>query len=202
MKEFWNDRYRQDEYVYGENPNAWLESILVSIPPGKILFPAEGEGRNAVFAAHLGWQVDAFDYSVEARTKALRLAEKKHVSIHYQVTDLADLEIFNVYDAIGLFYAHFAKANRFHFHQKLAASLKKDGLLLLEGFSLNHRKHQLINEHAGGPRDPELLYTLDEIRHCFPDFTIERLEETETELAEGSFHRGPASVIRFVGRKK
>ena len=57
----WNDRYSKDEFAYGEAPNNYLKEQLTKINVGKILFPAEGEGRNAVYAAKIGWTVSAFD---------------------------------------------------------------------------------------------------------------------------------------------
>ena len=71
----WDERYRDSEYAYGEQPNKYLEEQLVKLPVGKILFPAEGEGRNAVFAARQGWQVSAYDISNEGQKKALQLAQ-------------------------------------------------------------------------------------------------------------------------------
>jgi hypothetical protein len=50
---------------------------LIKLPIGSILFPAEGEGRNAVFAAKLGWAVSAFDISNEGKNKGIKLAKKK-----------------------------------------------------------------------------------------------------------------------------
>ena len=73
MKEFWNERYRQNEFAYGEEPNEFLKEQLAKLQPGSILFPAEGEGRNAVYAAQSGWQVSAFDISEEGKKKAERL---------------------------------------------------------------------------------------------------------------------------------
>lgn len=61
MKEFWNQRFSQDEYVYGTEPNEYLKEKLSLLLGGDILLPAEGEGRNAVFAAKTGWKVTAFD---------------------------------------------------------------------------------------------------------------------------------------------
>jgi hypothetical protein len=75
MKEQWNERYSASEYIYGTGPNTWLVEKLAGLQPGKILFPAEGEGRNAVHAARLGWNVAAFDQSEAGRKKALKLAE-------------------------------------------------------------------------------------------------------------------------------
>jgi len=80
-KEQWDSRYSEAEYVYGVEPNHYLRNFLEGRPPGKILFPAEGEGRNAVYAALLGWEVEAFDQSEKGREKALRLASRKNVQI-------------------------------------------------------------------------------------------------------------------------
>jgi len=81
MTEFWNERYAAEEYAYGTEPNIFLKEILEQLTPGKILFPAEGEGRNAVFAAKLGWTVTAFDASTEGKRKAEMLASKNKVQI-------------------------------------------------------------------------------------------------------------------------
>jgi hypothetical protein len=51
-----------------------LKGILKNMPAGRILFPAEDEGRNAVYAASLGWEVHAFDISERAKDKAEKLA--------------------------------------------------------------------------------------------------------------------------------
>jgi hypothetical protein len=75
----WNERYGADEYVYGKEPNGFLKEFIDNHPPGKILLPAEGEGRNAVYAASKGWEVTAFDFSEEGKKKALKLALKKPI---------------------------------------------------------------------------------------------------------------------------
>src|SRR5215213_10286082 len=101
--ERWNDRYSKDECAYGEQPNNYLKEQLEKLAVGTILFPAEGEGRNAVFAAKLGWTVSAFDISVEGKNKALRLAETNKVAIDYQVGELQTLKYdTEQFDAIAL----------------------------------------------------------------------------------------------------
>lgn len=72
----WNDRYSKNGFAFGEAPNDYLKEQLEKLDTGTILFPAEGEGRNAVFAAKLGWTVSAFDISVEGKNKAILLAKK------------------------------------------------------------------------------------------------------------------------------
>jgi hypothetical protein len=74
----WDERYKQQDFAYGVTPNNYLKDQLIKLQTGKILFPAEGEGRNAVFAAKLGWIVSAFDISIEGKKKAMQLAKSEH----------------------------------------------------------------------------------------------------------------------------
>ena len=86
----WNDRYSTDKLAYGEQPNHYLKEQLEKVPTGSILFPAEGEGGSAVYAATLGWIVSAFDISA-AGQKALKPADANQVTINYRVGELASL---------------------------------------------------------------------------------------------------------------
>ncbi|WP_243348254.1 SAM-dependent methyltransferase [Parabacteroides sp. FAFU027] len=202
MQEFWNERYSSNEFAYGERPNEYLRAKLKGIQPGKILFPAEGEGRNAVYAATLGWQVSAFDLSEEGKKKAELLAQRHLVQINYQTGEfsLHDYPA-ESFDAVGLIYAHFPAEKRSEYHQTADRWLKKGGLVILEGFSKKHRQFNEADEKAGGPRDERMLFSLEEIKSDFPNYQIIELCETETILHEGLYHNGKAAVIRFVGRK-
>lgn len=118
--ERWNERYRTDEFAYGEQPNHYLKEQLEKLAVGKILFPAEGEGRNAVFAAKLGWTVSAFDISVEGKNKAIRLAETNNVTVDYHVGELQTLNYkTEQFDAIALIYAHFPADIKSSYHRPL-----------------------------------------------------------------------------------
>jgi len=74
--DFWNERYSKNKTLYGSIPNIFFRDQLKVLPHGRLLLPAEGEGRNALYAAGLGWEVDAFDFSTVAREKALALAKQ------------------------------------------------------------------------------------------------------------------------------
>lgn len=199
----WNDRYSTDEFAYGEQPNNYLKEQLMQLDTGTILFPAEGEGRNAVFAAKLGWKVSAFDISIEGKNKALQLAENNNVSIDYQVGELQELDYkAEQFDAIALIYAHFPSAVKSAYHKTLSNYLRKGGLLIFEAFSKKHLDYIAKNEKVGGPKEIDMLFSIEEIRVDFENYEILVLEEKEIELNEGLFHNGQGSVIRFVGRKK
>ena len=198
----WDERYSSKEFAYGTEPNNYLREQLSQLTPGKILFPAEGEGRNAVFAATQGWLVSAFDISANGRDKALQLAGQQQVIIDYQVGELSTLDYQKEqFDAIALIYAHFPGAIKSSIHQMLNQYLRKGGFIIFEAFSKNHLEYIAKNEKVGGPKDLESLFSIEEIKADFPDYDIIELAETEIELNEGLFHNGTGSVIRFVGQK-
>ena len=199
----WNDRYSIDEFAYGVQPNNYLKEQLEKLTVGTILFPAEGEGRNAVFAARLGWTVSAFDISIEGKNKALRLAENNKVHIDYQIGELQSLNYEREqFDAIALIYAHFPADIKSPYHKTLDKYLCKNGLVIFEAFSKRHLGYIARNEKVGGPKDVAMLFSIDELKSDFTNYEIIELEEKEIELNEGLFHNGKGSVIRFVGRKK
>jgi cyclopropane fatty-acyl-phospholipid synthase-like methyltransferase len=199
---FWNERYNRVEYVYGETANKYFALKLNTLTPGALLSAAEGEGRNAVFAAKQGWAVSAFDISQQGRVKALALAAKNNVHIDYQVGLLETLPYTShSFDAMALIYAHFSPELRRVYQQLLMALLKPGGHIILEGFSKNHLSHQAQYPNVGGPRDLDMLFSQEEIQVDFPDCHIIELTEAEIDLDEGAFHVGRGSVIRFFAQK-
>jgi SAM-dependent methyltransferase len=200
--EKWNERYRRSEFAYGITPNNYLKEKLEMLDVGTILLPAEGEGRNAIFAAKLGWSVSAFDISIEGKNKALGLAKLNGVSIDYQVGELQNLN-YNVdqFDAIALIYAHFPANIKSLYHKMLDKYLRKGGVVIFEAFSKRHIDFVTRNEKVGGPRDIDSLFSIEEIKKDFDNYEIIELVETEIELNEGTTHNGKGSVIRFLGIK-
>ncbi len=198
MREFWEKRYKNRDYAYGDRPNEFFKTFIDGVEPGRILLPAEGEGRNAVYAANMGWEVDAFDFSLNARKKALELARREGVSIDYLVADIEFHELGEeMYDVIALIHVHFSPESRRYIHNKLVNSLRRGGFFILEAFSPEH--HQLL---SGGPPDKRLLYDIADLKNDFADLEIETLYKQEIELDEGIYHQGPANVVRLVATKK
>ena len=203
MKEKWDDRYSKKEFAYGEQPNNYLKEQLFKIPVGAILFPAEGEGRNSVYAATLGWTVFAFDLSIEGKKKAIQLANKHQVEINYEAGEFQSFTYQpNEFDAIALIYAHFPADKKSSYHKILTSYLRSGGIVIFEAFSKKHLDYVTKNEKVGGPKNISELFSIDEIKSDFNNFEIIELVEQEIELNEGLFHNGKGSVIRFVGQKK
>ncbi|WP_301098098.1 class I SAM-dependent methyltransferase [Otariodibacter sp.] len=203
LAEKWDKHYQKQQFVYGKIPNAFFKRELDKLSPASILLGAEGEGRNAVYAANNNWIVSAFDISKEGRKKALKLAEENQVLINYVVGELPNLGFEpESFDAIGLVFAHFPPAVRSDYHKKLASLLRKGGHIVFEAFSKQHLAYRTENPKVGGPDKLELLFSIEELKQDFHDFEFLFLEETEVELSEGLLHNGKGKVIRFVAKKQ
>lgn len=197
MKEFWNQRYQSKTYVYGTLPNLFFKEQLDKLHPGRLLLPAEGEGRNAVYAAQQGWQVTAIDISEAGRDKALKLARTAGVEIEYYIGNFGEIELPTAFfDCVGLIFAHFPADKRIAFHQKAVQYLKPGGILMLEGFSKEQMSYQ-----SGGPKNEAMLFSVAELKKEFAALTDLEATQKLLELKEGIFHEGTASVVRLVGKK-
>jgi 2-polyprenyl-3-methyl-5-hydroxy-6-metoxy-1,4-benzoquinol methylase len=203
MKEFWNERYGQKEYAYGENANDFFEETFNKYDlKGKILFPAEGEGRNAVFAAKRNCDVWAFDISKQAKLKALNLASRNNVNINYQVGNIESLNYKeSEFDALVLIFAHLPAQIRSNFHKLALKLLKPNALIVLEAFNKEHFKFRNENPSVGGPNDLSMLLSKEEILQDFKSANTILLENKMVELHEGKYHQGQGSVVRYIGRK-
>jgi hypothetical protein len=197
---FWNERFVSKEYVYGKEPNYFFRHFINQKfqAPGKLLFPAEGEGRNAVFAASFGYQVTAFDFSADGRTKALLLAEEKKVTIDYQISSLQSFDyIPDTYDLAGLFYVHQTPDIRSVFHKAVIQTLVSGGMICLEAFHTDQ-----IHLHSGGPKSIDMLMHLDQLSEDFKSMDIIHLAKTQRDLDEGPFHQGKAALVQLIAIKK
>lgn len=193
----WDERYASDDYFYGRTPNYFVSDQVGLLEPGRGLYLAEGEGRNAVFAAGLGHQVTAVDSSAIGRGKALSLAAERGVQIVYHVADVLDHPWWErSWDHIVLCFAHMDPAVMPEIHRRCAESLAPGGTLILQSFS----KAQL-GRTSGGPSDIELLHDLEVLKGQFPGLEVEHAVEREVVLGEADGHRGLAMVNEFVASR-
>jgi len=203
MKEHWNQRYSENTFAYGKEPNFFFANELAKLKPGKLLLPADGEGRNGVYAARLGWEVYAFDYSEEGKRKAEKLAEENGVQIDYRVMSIEDISYpLEHFDAAALVFAHFPPQFRKAWYSLVVQRLKRGGTMIVEGFSTEHMKNQQENAKAGGPPNKAMLYTEKQLLEDFDDLQINSLKANQRILQEGPFHQGKADLLQLMGTKK
>jgi SAM-dependent methyltransferase len=193
----WDERYSESDFAYGTAPNEFLVSVVDSIPKGRILSLAEGEGRNAVYLASLGYEITGVDGSEVGLRKAQDLAADRGVTI---CTIHADLSGFQIepeqWDGIIAFYCHVPSAIRIPLHQAVVRGLKTGGVFALEAFS----KEQ-INYGTGGPPTLDMLMDLDDLKQELAGLEFVSSVQKEREVREGSRHTGLASVIQILGIK-
>ncbi|MBE0572864.1 MAG: methyltransferase domain-containing protein [Ignavibacteriaceae bacterium] len=195
---FWDERFSGEDFIYGTEPNQFFKEQIDKISAmGKLILPGEGEGRNAVYAASKGWNVDAFDQSKVAKQKALQLAQQQGLHINYTVTDITNFILEkNIYKAAAIIFVHLSPDERSELHKKLISSLLRGGIIIVELFSKNQ-----FGKNSGGPQDLDMLSSLEDIKNDFKEMRTILLEEKNVILNEGNKHSGEASVIRFVGEK-
>lgn len=194
---FWNKRYANGDYLYGTEPNSFLAEHY-SLLSGPVLSLSEGEGRNAVFLASRGLEVIGVDISIVALEKAKKLAKSRGIEIKTIVADLATFEPEeNYYGSMVSISAHLPSTVRNKLYPLIEQSLKPNGIIILEAYSENQ-----LSRDTGGPKDADMLMTIDKLHREFPNFGPVLLREVEREVSEGEGHTGMASVVQFIARKK
>lgn len=195
----WDQRFDRPDYLFGTEPNAWLASQRALFEPGKrALAVADGEGRNSVWLARQGLQVDAFDLSPVGVAKARALARQSGVTVNY---DVADCDAWEwpaaAYDYVVAIFVQFADpASRARLFANMAAALKPGGFLLLQGYTPKQ-----LDYKTGGPDILEHLYTPELLRAELPGLRIVELRDYEEELAEGARHNGMSALVGLVAQK-
>ena len=195
---FWDQAFDTPAYKYGTEPNAFLRMQAHRLHPGSsVLVPGDGEGRNGVWLARQGHDVLSVDASAVGLGKARALAAQHGVPLRTAQVDLADWSPPpSSADAMVLTYVHLPPSLRADAHRRLAQALRPGGWLILEAF------HPLQLQHAsGGPKDPDMLYTLDLLRADVGGGLREVLAfEGEVVLDEGPGHQGTAHVVRWLAQ--
>lgn len=200
MSTFWDEKFGSDEFLYGKEPNRYIEEKSSLLTPlSVVVCLGEGEGRNGVYLAKKGHNVVAIDNSSVGLTKAHKFANEEGVEIASLLIDLGEWEPKKrVCDAVVTSYCHLGEPLREAVWNQVFATLKNKGYFVAEFFS----KDQL-SYTSGGPKDVNLLYDAGEVEQLLQKigFTLIELEKCETLLAEGRGHQGVASVVRFVAQK-
>lgn len=195
----WNERFSVPEFIFGTEPNAYLAGQRRLLEPGRrALAVADGEGRNSVWLAGLGLEVDAFDISPVAVDKARRLAGNAGVSVNYRVSDCDAWDWPHAaYDVVVAIFIQFAgPALRTRLFSRMVQALKPGGLLILQGYTPKQ-----LEFNTGGPGVLENLYTETLLRTEFGALQILDLRIYEAELQEGARHAGMSALAGMVARR-
>ena len=193
----WDQRYNNETYAYGTEPNDFLTSMYNKLPTGKILCLAEGEGRNAVWLAEQGNEVTAIDASDFGLQKADKLAKEQGVGITTVHADLADYDIgTQQWDAIISIFCHLPPALRQDVHRRCVKGLRSNGMLLLEAYTPLQLEYK-----TGGPPVAEMMMDAPSLSSELSGLEFLHLHECVREIHEGEFHNGPGAVVQVLAKK-
>ncbi|HNH07771.1 MAG TPA: class I SAM-dependent methyltransferase [Leptospiraceae bacterium] len=194
----WDERYSADEYAYGKAPNRFLEENFSSIPKGKVLSLAEGEGRNAVFLAKQGYSVTAVDGSSVGLKKAEKLAAENNVRIECIQADLAEFDLGqNKWEGIVSIYCPLPSVLRKEIYKKVILALKQNGVFFLEAYTPDQ-----IGKGTGGGSDADTMQSKQSLSAELAGLEFKHLIELEREVVEGIYHTGLGSVVQMIAMKK
>ena len=172
QREDWDRRYAQPGLVWSARPNRFLVAEVGDLPPGRALDLACGEGQNSIWLATLGWRVTGVDFSSVAIDKARERAAREDVPAEFTCMNLLEYEPGReVFDLVAVLYLHIDPDGRRTVLERAAEAVAPDGTFLFVG-------HDLLNatEGVGGPSDPSLLCTPDEIAAELPGLDTVKTE--------------------------
>jgi SAM-dependent methyltransferase len=193
----WDERYSDEDFAYGKEPNDFLKAYAEQLPIGKTLCIGEGEGRNAVYLASLGHEVTALDASSVGLQKASLLAQEKQVEIQTIHADLNHYEFATeAWDNIVAIFCHLPPELRKQVHQSVVKSLKPDGMFILEAYT-----PQQLDYGTGGPPVEAMMMDLVTLRDELDGLRFIHSEETVREVIEGEHHTGVGAVVQVIGQK-
>ncbi|WP_049922983.1 class I SAM-dependent methyltransferase [Halopiger djelfimassiliensis] len=181
----WNEKYSDPNFEFPDDPIPELERRTSSLPDGRALDVATGTGRNAVFLAEHGYDVEAVDVSDEALARARQRADERGVDVDWIRADLAEFDLEpDTYDLITV--SFFAALEHL---PDLKAALSPGGVLVYE--------HHLRSSDpvTVGPSSDRYRYRSNDLLRACLDLTVLVYEERRRPLADGT-----AAVATLVAR--
>lgn len=166
----WDERYGAHDHVWSATPNAEVERIVGGWSPGRALDLGAGEGRHALWLAALGWRVTAVDFSSVGLAKGEQESTRRGLHVDWVVADARSWHPTPGvrYDLVLVSYLHLPS----DVVSRTRGWLAPGGALVVVGHGLRN-----LTEGVGGPSDPALLHTPDQLREAAGDLAVERCEE-------------------------
>lgn len=186
----WDARYRDSEYVWRIEPNQFLVDEVAGLHPGTALDLGSGEGRNAVWLAENGWTVTAIDFSPIGIDKGRKLSAARGVEVDFRVADVSAIAPPGEYDLVIVFYLHIAQSALARTLEMARGSLAQGGTLLVVGHDLSN-----LEDGAGGPQYPELLYTVPGILELLPGLEVVKADRVRRPV-EGETREAIDTLVR------
>ncbi len=130
----WEERYGVHDTIWSGEPNPQLVVEATDLPPGSALDVGCGEGADALWLAHRGWDVTGADISPTALVRATAQAAREGLAVRWEEVDLGAWDAgLERYDLVSAQYFHWMPAPRQALFARLARAVRPGGTLLLVG---------------------------------------------------------------------
>lgn len=193
----WDQRYSEARLAYGREPNDFLAAVAKQAPLGPVLTLGEGEGRNALFLASLGYDVVAVDQSEIGLAKARQRAAEEGLTIETRQADLREFQIKpNAWSGIVSIFCHLPPDIRVPLHAAVVKGLRPSGVFILESYAPDQ-----LGRGTGGPPSIDMMPSLATLKRELDGLDFLHAVELEREVREGAYHTGMASVVQLVARR-
>jgi SAM-dependent methyltransferase len=156
--EDWDERYAASELVWSREPNQFVAAELADLPTGTAVDLAAGEGRNAIWLASRGWSATAVDFSQVALDKGARLAAEAGIDVTWVCADATTWQPPAPVDLVVVAYLQLPAGDRRRAVRSAGRMLARGGTLLLVAHDSTN-----LTEGTGGPQDPSVLMTADDV---------------------------------------
>lgn len=196
----WDERYAEDGFAFGTEPNDFLREVASQLPVGRTLCLGDGEGRNGVFLAELGHDVVTVDLSPVGVLKARRLASERGVSLDARVADLASFDLGTAaWNSIVSVFCHLPPELRHHIHSAIPGALQTGGYFVFEAY-----RQANIGRGVGGPQNASMTVELEDVLNDLGEGGIDIVigREVERDIVEGKYHNGQSATTQVLARKK
>lgn len=158
-QDFWDERYQDEGLLWTAEPNRFLVEAIDGLEPGKALDLAGGEGRNAVWLAQQGWEVEVVDWSDVALDKGRELARRTGVTVWFIREDLRQWwPPGESYDLVVIAYLHIPYMERHGVWRAAAGAVRRGGRLVVIGHDRDN-----LDKGYGGPQQFDVLYSVEEL---------------------------------------
>jgi SAM-dependent methyltransferase len=189
--EAWDQRYADSELVWSREPNQFVARELADLAPGTAVDLAAGEGRNALWLASRGWSATAVDFSQVALDKGARLAAEAGIELQGEVAwvcaDATTWQPDEPVDLVVVAYLQLPAEDRRRAVRGAVTMLRPGGTLLLVAHDTTN-----LTEGTGGPQDPSVLMTADDVLDDLSGLEVEvvRAERVAREVRSADEHGG------------
>jgi SAM-dependent methyltransferase len=170
----WDERYRSGSYEGRTHPTALLAEWLPRLPVGRALDVACGAGRNALFLAAAGFEVDALDISAVGLERGRRTAQQRALNLHWLCADL-DADPGDALPAITYDLIVWVRYINHDLMPYLAARLNAGGHLICE-------QHLATTANVIGPTNPAFRLEPNQLRDSAQGLRV--LEYREGEITD------------------